>query len=46
MGTHIEAGLLHQQLGVHQVHVRLIGSVFEEADDDCGAQAVPSILQG
>lgn len=44
--THVEAGLLHQQPGVHQVHVRRAGSVFQQADDDRRAQAVPGILQG
>lgn len=46
VGTHIEASLFHQQLGVHQVHVCLIGSVFQEADTDRRAQAAPGILQG
>lgn len=26
-GAHIEAGLFHQQRGVHQVHIRLLGRV-------------------
>lgn len=44
--THVEAGLLHQQLGVHQVHIRRAGRVFQQAHDDRRAQAVPGILQG
>lgn len=44
--THVEAGLVHQQLGVHQVHVSRAGGVFQQADDDRGAQAVAGVLQG
>lgn len=47
MGSgYTEAGLLHQQLGVHQVHIHMIRSVFEEADNDCGTQAVPISSNG
>ena len=45
-GAHIEAGLVHQQLGVHQVHLHLMGTILQEADDDGGGQAVPRVLQG
>lgn len=45
-GAHMEASLFLQQLGVHQVHVRPMGSFLQEADNDSGAQAGPRILQG
>lgn len=45
-GAHIEAGLFHQQHGVDQVHIRLMGRVLQEADDDGGGQAAPRVLQG
>lgn len=45
-GTYIEAGLLYQQLGVHQVHISLLGSFFQKANNDSRTQTVPRILQG
>lgn len=36
-GAHIEASLFHQQLGVNQIHICLLGSLFQEADNDCRA---------
>lgn len=45
-GAHMEASLFLQQLGVHQVHVRPMGSFLQEANNDSGAQAGPRILQG
>ena len=45
-GALIEAGLFHQQHSIDQVHIRLMGRVLQEADDDGGGQAAPGVLQG